>query len=458
MEAAPSLAGAVSSTQFPVGSGSWNPRVSCSSPWIVRITDITNNMTGSSSLSNSIFNPGITSPVGTAKRWLAPGSTPAGWVSPGPPCTITNSHGQVSVFVEIDGVKRGSIANDDCTGTYDPVNGETSNGGNYCDTDFNIYDPAVVPTYSSSCSNSSDKTCYGRIHIEIDHDWKAARYCGASTACDDAAVNSQTTSSSVLDVQGYVYWDPGQINQQWHSFNGWEIHPVTGWRFHQSTPPSPDFSTSANPSSLNAPLGSSASSTITLSSLNGFTGTVSLSATSSPTGPSLSSAVSPSCPTASRNPATVSLSPRSTATSTLTFQTQPSTPTGTYTVTVTGSSGSLSHSTTVSVSVAVNPDFSSSADPSSFTLSRSSTDNSTITITSLNGFSGTISLSTPISPSGPRTTLSSSTLTLTSGGSATSILGIRTLKKTHFGTYTITVTATSGSTSHSTTITLTVVA
>ena len=250
MEAAPSLAGAVSSTQFPVGSGSWNPRVSCSSPWIVRITDITNNMTGSSSLSNSIFNPGITSPVGTAKRWLTPGSTPAGWVSPGPPCTITNSHGQVSVFVEIDGVKRGSIANDDCTGTYDPVNGGTSNGGNYCDTDFNIYDPAVVPTYSGSCSNSSDKTCYGRIHIEIDHDWKAARYCGASTACDDVAVNSQTTSSSVLDVQGFVYWDPDQINQQWHGFNGWEIHPVTGWRFHQSTPPSPDFSISANPSSL----------------------------------------------------------------------------------------------------------------------------------------------------------------------------------------------------------------
>src|SRR5437773_511 len=443
MEAAPSPSGAVSTAQFPIGSGSWNPRVSCSSPWIVRITDITDNMTGSSSLSNSIFNPGITSPVGTAKRWLTPGATPPGWVSPGPPCTITNSHGQVSVFVEIDGVKRGSIANDDCTGTYDAVNGGSSNGGNYCDTDFNIYDPAVVTSYSTSCSNSSDKTCYGRIHIEIDHDWKAARYCGASTACDDAAVNSQTTSSSVLDVQGFVYWDPANVNQQWHSFNGWEIHPVTGWRFHQSTPPSPDFSISANPSSLNAPLGSSASSTITLSSLNGFIGTVSLSATSSPSGPSLS-----------LNPTSVTLSSGGTASSSLSVSSSSS---GSYTIAVTCSSGSLSHSTTASVSVAVNPDFSILADPSSFTLSRSSTDNSTITITSLNGFSGTISLSTSISPSGPRTTLSSSTLTLTSGGSATSILGIRTLKKTHFGTYTITVTATSGSISHSTTITLTVI-
>ncbi|HEX9197633.1 MAG TPA: hypothetical protein VF906_07555 [Candidatus Bathyarchaeia archaeon] len=444
---APSPSGAVSSTQYPIGSGSWNPRVSCSSPWIVRITDITDNMTGSASLSNSIFNPGITSPVGTAKRWLTSGATPPGWVSPGPPCTITNSHGQVSMFVEIDGVKRGSISNEDCTGTYDPVNGGASNGGNYCDTTFNIYDPAVVPTYSSSCSNSSDKTCYGRIHIEIDHDWKAAKYCGASTACDDVAINSQTTSSSVLDVQGFVYWDPGNLNQQWHSFSGWEIHPVTGWRFHQSTPPSPDFSISASPASISVPPGSSGTSSISLASIGGFTGTVSLSST-----------VSPSGPTVSLNPASITLSSGSTATSTLTVQTQSSTPIGTYTVTVKGSSGSLSHSTTVSVSVGVSPDFSISANPSSLTVSQSSSTTSTITLTSMNGFSGAVSLSTSISPSGPKTSLSSSTLTLTSGGSATSILSIRALHKTNLGTYTITVTATSGSVSHSTTINLTVTA
>src|SRR6266540_285409 len=237
-----SAPGAVSvSAQFPIGSGSWNSRVACSSPWIVRITDITANSTGSSSQTKSIFNPGITSPVGVAKRWLTPGPTPPGWVSPGPPCTITNSHGQVSMFVEIHGVKRGNISNEDCSGHYDAVNGGTSNGGNYCDTSFNIYDPAVVPSYSGSCSRSSDPTCYGRIHIEIDHDWKAARYCGPSTACDDVALNSQTTSSSVLDVQGFVYWDAPQANQQWHNYQGWEIHPVTGWRFHQSTA-SPDFS------------------------------------------------------------------------------------------------------------------------------------------------------------------------------------------------------------------------
>src|SRR5213596_3552369 len=127
--------------------GSWNPSVNCT-PIVVTIEQVlgsqTNSMGGATG-NGSMFYPGTTSPVGSAKRWLTPGPTPPGWVSPGPPCTITNSHGQVSVFVEIDGVKRGSIANDDCTGTYDPVNGGTSNGGNYCDTDFNIYDPAVVP-------------------------------------------------------------------------------------------------------------------------------------------------------------------------------------------------------------------------------------------------------------------------------------------------------------------------
>ena len=222
--------------QFPVASGSWNPRVPCSSPWIVRITDITDNMTGSASQTSSTFNPGTTSPVGTAKRWLSPGATPPGWVSPGPACTIVNSHGTVALFVELDGVKRVGIVNEDCTSNYDAVNGGTSNGGSFCDSTFNIYDPAVVSNYGTSCTSATDSTCFGRIHAEIDHDWKAAHYCGPSTTCDDAALGSQTTTSSLIDFQGFIYWDPGNLNQQWHNFNGWEIHSVTAWRLHQTNP------------------------------------------------------------------------------------------------------------------------------------------------------------------------------------------------------------------------------
>src|SRR2546427_8819758 len=64
------------------------------------------NSMGGATENGSMFNPGITSPLGSAKRWLTPGPTPSGWVSPGPPCTITNASGQVtSAFVEIIGSK-----------------------------------------------------------------------------------------------------------------------------------------------------------------------------------------------------------------------------------------------------------------------------------------------------------------------------------------------------------------
>src|SRR5713101_797553 len=204
--------GNASVPQFPMGSGSWNPLVPCSSPWIVRITDITDNVTGSGSQTNSLFNPGSPN-----KRWLTPGPTPPGWVSPGPPCTITNSHGSVAMFVEIDGIKRDSITNEDCTGTYDSINGGASNGGSFCDSTFNTYDPAIVPNLSTSCASSSDHTCYGRIHSEIDHDWKASHYCGSSTTCDDVALGSQTTTSTLIDIQGFVYWDPAHLDVAWHN-------------------------------------------------------------------------------------------------------------------------------------------------------------------------------------------------------------------------------------------------
>src|SRR5712692_3415249 len=268
-------------TLFPVGSGSWNPHVPCSSPWIVRVTDITDNMTGSSSLSSSIFNPGITSPVGTAKRWLTAGNTPTGWTSPGPSCTITNSHGTVALFVEIDGVKRVSLVNEDCTGTYDTVNGGGSNGGSYCDSTFNFYDPGVVPNYSTSCTSASDPTCYGRIHSEIDHDWKAAKYCGASTTCDDAALSSQTTTSSLIDFQGFIYWDPGNLNQAWHSFNGWEIHPLTGWRLSGGGTRTTSTAASCSPSSVVVSVSTTCTATVidTSGTPTAPAGTVSFSVT-----------------------------------------------------------------------------------------------------------------------------------------------------------------------------------
>ena len=221
--------------------GSWNPRVPCT-PITVKISDITAGATGQTSFNNSPFSPGITTTVsgGVAKRWLTPGSTPSGWHSPGPACTITNNKGQSQgVFVEIDGIKRASAVYEDSASSYDATNGGSSySGGSRNDHTFNAFDPTIVSNYQNSCTSSNDPTCYGRIHIEIDHDWQAAGYCGAGSACDPAALDSQTTAAStIMDFQGFVYWDgPACCSAQDHSFSGWELHPLTGWRIHQNGP------------------------------------------------------------------------------------------------------------------------------------------------------------------------------------------------------------------------------
>ncbi|MGA8365966.1 MAG: glycoside hydrolase family 3 C-terminal domain-containing protein [Candidatus Acidiferrales bacterium] len=100
--------------------------------------------------------------------------------------------------------------------------------------------------------------------------------------------------------------------------------------------PPPDFSISASPSSQTVTAGSQTIYTVTVGTVNGFTGSVALTASGLPSGA-----------TASFNPASISVS----GTSTLTVSTSTSTPAATSTLTITGTSGSLVHSTTVSLTV-----------------------------------------------------------------------------------------------------------
>lgn len=100
----------------------------------------------------------------------------------------------------------------------------------------------------------------------------------------------------------------------------------------------PDFTLSSNPSSLTVNAGGSASSsTITLSSINGFSGTVNLAVTS----PSaLTTTLSTSSVSVSSNPGSATLTILAASNAG-----------GTYSVVVTGTSGTLIHSTTVTVTV-----------------------------------------------------------------------------------------------------------
>ena len=97
-----------------------------------------------------------------------------------------------------------------------------------------------------------------------------------------------------------------------------------------------DFSISANPTSLSIQQGGSGTSTISTAVTSGSAGTVSLTASVSPAGP-----------TASLNPTSVTAG----GSSTLTVNVGASVATGNYTVTVTGTEGSATHNTSVSVTV-----------------------------------------------------------------------------------------------------------
>lgn len=193
----------------------------------------------------------------------------------------------------------------------------------------------------------------------------------------------------------------------------------------------PDFSLSASPAMLTIGSGSSGTSTITITFLNGFSDAVTLS-TTAPTD------------------WTADLSQISSGQSTLNINVPSSAISGTYSVTVTGTNGSLSHTISLTVQV-TSPDFSISASPASLTIRSGSRGTSTITITALNGFTGTVTLSAS-APTGLAASLNPTSIS-TSGKST---LTITVASNTRTGTYTVTVKGTSGTLSHTTTVRVTV--
>ena len=117
--------------------------------------------------------------------------------------------------------------------------------------------------------------------------------------------------------------------------------------------------------------------------------------------------------------------------------------------TVTAASGSVSGTASVTVT-STPPDFTVSVSPSSQSVRRGNTATYTVTITRLNGFTGSVTLSLTGQPSG-------STVTFTPNPATTSAtLTVRTTQNTSRRTYTLTIRGVSGSLSHTATVTLTV--
>src|SRR6266581_3949396 len=191
----------------------------------------------------------------------------------------------------------------------------------------------------------------------------------------------------------------------------------------------PSFLLTMNPSTSSLEQGASLTSTISIISVNSFSGTVSLSLFF--TGSKLPASVSPS---------SVSVPANGTATSTLTVTATSSV--GSYNIVVIGianSHGKTNYaSTALEVQVTSNQDFTITSSPSSILNTFGTSNTATFGYISVTG--------------------SQNPLILSAGGTSFSTLNITTSLSTNLGAYNITVTGTAGARVHSTVISLSVVA
>jgi hypothetical protein len=265
---------------------------------------------------------------------------------------------------------------------------------------------------------------------------------------------SQTTGLSrwgdysamqVDPVDDCTFWYTQEYIKTNGTFN-WNTR-IANFKFPTCGSTTPDFTVGAAPSSLAITQGSNGTSTITVTSLNGFNAATTLSASGLPSGVTAAFSTNPVTPPANTN-----------AASTLTLTVSATATTGAATVTITGTSGSTTHTTTIALTVnaSATPNFTLAASPSSVAVTQGGTGTSTVTITSQNSFNSATTLSTAGLPTGVTAAFSTNPVTPPANGSATSTLTFTASASATVGAATVTVTGTSGSLVHSTTIALTV--
>ncbi|MDC4223931.1 MAG: DUF4091 domain-containing protein [Candidatus Manganitrophus sp.] len=209
----------------------------------------------------------------------------------------------------------------------------------------------------------------------------------------------------------------------------------------------PDFTVAAAPTAASVVVGQAATSTVTISSKDGFNASVGISCDAShPT------------VTCSYNPASVAPPINGNASSILTVRTQAATPVGNHTVTITGASGSLTRPATFTLTVKPAPDFQLSVSPASATATTGGTTASSVTVSSLNSFNASVALSCTTSNPGVTCSYGSPSVTPPVNGSVAAALNVQTLATLPAGSYSITVRGASGTLLRQATLALTVTA
>jgi len=243
-----------------------------------------------------------------------------------------------------------------------------------------------------------------------------------------------TTSSSILTLTASSTATTGAFTVTVTGTSG-SLTATTTIALAVNTRTTPGFTLASSPSSLSITQGGSGTSTVSVTDVGGFTGSVTLAASGLPSGVTASFGTNPT-----------------TGSSVLTLTASSTATTGSSTVTITGTSGTLSATTTIALTVSVRatPGFTLASSPSSLSINQGSSGTSTITVTDVGGFTGSVTLAASGLPSGvtasfgTNPTTGSSVLTLTASSTATT------------GSSTVTITGTSGTLSATTTIALTV--
>lgn len=305
------------------------------------------------------------------------------------------------------------------------------NPSNACITAGDNYLKSLIPNILNSRTFTTTRSA---LFITFD---EGIGYCPLNNSAEDclyAVWAGPGAKTGFVTSTLYNQYSPTktlELNWNLPSLTSNDANATPMTEFFKTLPP--DLTISTSPSSITLAAGVTSNSTVTLTSINNFTGTVTLSASSSPSGL-----------TSSLNPASITLSRGGTAKSTLSVT---SSAAGNYTGAVKATSGSISHSANVTVIV---QDYRITASPTSLQPNAGTSTSSTITITSMNHFAGTLSLSA-IGSTGLTVSITPQSIP---GGSGTATL---TVSAAAWGNYTAKISSRSTALVHNVTVTVQVV-
>jgi hypothetical protein len=244
------------------------------------------------------------------------------------------------------------------------ANHAVANGGQVAVRWYELYDPAGSVTLNQQGTFAPDATYRWMASIAEDQNGNIGLGYSASSSSINPAIRFTgrvpSDPAGTLETEASILAGTGSQTSglsRWGDYTALQVDPsddCTFWyvdqyqktngTFNWSTnigsfafngcSGSPNFNLSASPSSVTITQGNSGTSTITVVPLNGFSGSVTLSASGLPSG--VTAGFSP-------NPTT--------STSTLTLTASATAATGTVTVTITGTSGALTNTTTLSLTV-----------------------------------------------------------------------------------------------------------